>query len=407
MVNARKFGVLCCAALLGVVSCGDPESNTYARRVESVGELIEVQGAIGEVGDYLIGNQKIRVILQNQGWSRGFGIFGGGIIDADIVRPGTQGDFGRGNGKDNFGEFFPALFLQAFDVASRRQRDENGELVELPAIEVLNDGTDGEPALIRTRARAGDFITLASIIGEEITKDATAVVFETDYLIKPGARHIEITGRLTNRGSSAAKLDGEGLAGLLSTIGGSTIESLPIPLGDVLLFGSGNNPFAPGGITDPFGDGEEVRAAGYDLRFAVEDAYTLGVSLPSLPGLVTDFLASSGEDVSYGFAIGETESNYPYSNRDLFAVDPKIGSRSPRSWYPSSSAHLRVRIIRQRQRRLRPKRPLNGPNILSSVMVRFSRFSTSLIRSAAFKPVSSGQRSKTSSPVTRWLGRIS
>ena len=48
------------------------------------------------------------------------------------------------------------------------------------------------------------------------------------------------------------------------------------------------------------------------------------MSLPSLPGLVTDFLASSGEDVSYGFAIGETESNYPYSNRDLFAVDPKI-----------------------------------------------------------------------------------
>ena len=67
-----------------------PESNTYARRVESVGELIGGPGAIGEVGDYLIGNQKIRVVLQNQGWSRGFGIFGGGIIDADIVRPGTQ-----------------------------------------------------------------------------------------------------------------------------------------------------------------------------------------------------------------------------------------------------------------------------------------------------------------------------
>ena len=297
MRGIQTFGILCCAALMGVVSCGDPESNTYARRVESVGELIGGPGAIGEVGDYLIGNQKIRVMLQNQGWSRGFGIFGGGIIDADIVRPGTQGDFGRGNGKDNFGEFFPALFLQAFDVASRRQRDENGDLVELPAIEVLNDGTDGEPALIRTRARAGDFITLASIIGEEITKDATAVVFETDYLIKPGARHIEIIGRLTNRGSSAAKLDGEGLAGLLSTIGGSTIESLPIPLGDVLLFGSGNSPFAPGGITDPFGDGQEVRAAGYDLRFAVEDAYTLGVSLPSLPGLVTDFLASSGRRI--------------------------------------------------------------------------------------------------------------
>ena len=87
MRGIQTFGILCCAALMGVVSCGDPESNTYARRVESVGELIGGPGAIGEVGDYLIGNQKIRVVLQNQGWSRGFGIFGGGIIDADIVRP--------------------------------------------------------------------------------------------------------------------------------------------------------------------------------------------------------------------------------------------------------------------------------------------------------------------------------
>ena len=40
MRGIQTFGILCCAALMGVVSCGDPESNTYARRVESVGELI-------------------------------------------------------------------------------------------------------------------------------------------------------------------------------------------------------------------------------------------------------------------------------------------------------------------------------------------------------------------------------
>ena len=56
MRGIQTFGILCCAALMGVVSCGDPESNTYARRVESVGELIGGPGAIGEVGDYLIGN---------------------------------------------------------------------------------------------------------------------------------------------------------------------------------------------------------------------------------------------------------------------------------------------------------------------------------------------------------------
>ncbi len=54
-------------------------------------DLIGGEGAIGALGDWMIGNQHIRVIIQDQGWSRGFGIFGGGIIDLQTVGvPGFQ-----------------------------------------------------------------------------------------------------------------------------------------------------------------------------------------------------------------------------------------------------------------------------------------------------------------------------
>ena len=65
------------------------------QRIESYNQLIGGPGALGGIGDYLIQNGKIRIIVQNRGLSRGFGIYGGGIIDADLVRSGSvDGDIG-------------------------------------------------------------------------------------------------------------------------------------------------------------------------------------------------------------------------------------------------------------------------------------------------------------------------
>ena len=92
--------------ILGVVltgtmlSCESPEATSYAKMVETPDELIGGPGALGMVGDYLLSNDKIRVIIQDKGWSRGFGVFGGGIIDADIVRPrGRDGSLPAGKDK--------------------------------------------------------------------------------------------------------------------------------------------------------------------------------------------------------------------------------------------------------------------------------------------------------------------
>ena len=98
--------VVCCLS-----ACGAEGGFAYAQKITSPALLIGGPKALGALGDYLLANENIRVIIQRGGWSRGFGLFGGGILDADLVRPGFLGE-GRGNGYDNFGEFFPALFFR-------------------------------------------------------------------------------------------------------------------------------------------------------------------------------------------------------------------------------------------------------------------------------------------------------
>ena len=127
--------VFALAALLGVVllsSCQNVEPEARARRVVTRADLIGGPSALGEVGDYLLENDKIRVIVQDKGFSRGFGVYGGGLIDADLVRPIPPGGAAGGHGRDQFGELFPIALLQA---------------LEPNKVEVARDGRDGGAAV--------------------------------------------------------------------------------------------------------------------------------------------------------------------------------------------------------------------------------------------------------------------
>ena len=309
--------VAAAATLLAMAGCESSDATSYAKMVETPDELIGGPGALGMVGDYILSNNKIRVIIQDKGWSRGFGVFGGGVIDADIVRP-RDVDGREPAGRDNFGEGFPVFFLKAFDVEDQRIRDENGEVVEVKGIEVINDGSNGEAAVVRTYAKGGDFLTMMGDMLDNAV-DTSNIHFETDYILEPGARHIIIRGRLANDTSRTVAVAKPLLAGVLG------VESLDVPVGDILLFGAGNNVFAPGGVTRLERD-NDPKKAGFDLRYSVEASFAVqaenGVSLPALPGLVTDFLATRGDGVSYGYAAGDDERNYTWLNRDQYSLDP-------------------------------------------------------------------------------------
>src|SRR5688572_29892202 len=112
-------------ALALLAGCND--RTVVAKQIRSRSELIGGPRAIGEVNDYLLANERIRVIVQNDGYSRGFGIYGGSLIDADLQRPETFGDSAGGHGNDNFSELFPGLFLKAMKPTSiETQNNEDG-----------------------------------------------------------------------------------------------------------------------------------------------------------------------------------------------------------------------------------------------------------------------------------------
>ena len=80
-----------CAAL-GVVltlawaGCGEG-SSVSARQATSRAQLVGGERALGDIGDYVLENERIRVVVQGPGYSRGFGVYGGSLIDADRRRP--------------------------------------------------------------------------------------------------------------------------------------------------------------------------------------------------------------------------------------------------------------------------------------------------------------------------------
>ncbi|MBI5509111.1 MAG: CehA/McbA family metallohydrolase [Deltaproteobacteria bacterium] len=320
MQRAAVTAVTLAVALFCLSGCEAKNAGAYARRITTPEELIGGPSALGQVGDFIIGNSKFRVIIQDQGWSRGFGIFGGGIIDADLERPGAVGTAGGGKGRDNFGELFPALFLQAFDVEDQTRLDPaTRKTVQIPGIEVIKDGAAGGDAVIRTRASGGDFLTLVSeLLGAAIPQ--RGLRFETDYVVHPGTRHVEIVGRLLNAGGQAVELPDPGLATLLQRFG---VAALQVPLGDVTLFGEGNDVYAPGAVERA---GAAPKPVGFDLRFSVDASYAIARSLPALPGLVVDFLATAGPDVSYGFAVADHERNYVAMNRGEYEKDHQVAA---------------------------------------------------------------------------------
>src|SRR4051812_38778706 len=70
-----------------------PGTGASAAVVKDSTQLIGGEGATGRLGDVLLQNDKVRVIIEQPGRSIGPILSGGHIVDADIQRP--QGEAGR------------------------------------------------------------------------------------------------------------------------------------------------------------------------------------------------------------------------------------------------------------------------------------------------------------------------
>lgn len=170
--------------------------------VTDAGELIGGPLAQGRIGDVLLKNDRIRVIIQKPAKNAGVNSFGGNIIDADLV----------GGAGDHFGSLFPLV---------------NAEwTVNYYNYEVVADGSDGGPKVLRAYGRIDvyDYLNLSfiadvaeSMVGQQVTwsrrfddrgdpfdiysdlKGADQEIV-TEYSLAPGASHVKIDTTFRNGG---------------------------------------------------------------------------------------------------------------------------------------------------------------------------------------------------------------
>jgi hypothetical protein len=158
-----------------------------ARRITDPADLVRGPLADGQVGDYLLANTVARFIIQDAGKRDIYsvGAFGGNIIDAELLaRP----------GRDNFLEIQPAVNVET--------------VINAQLVEILNDGQDGRPAVIRTCGPDDvlDFVNPSTIIedigqipfpaaADDVNYDVTGC---TEYTLEPGQAYVRMETTITN-----------------------------------------------------------------------------------------------------------------------------------------------------------------------------------------------------------------
>ncbi len=199
-----------CSGSNGAANPAPGAARAEAFRISSESDLIGGPAAIAGLGDWMIRNDRIRVIVEDAGPSIGFvGAFGGGILDADLVRGADE------PGNDRITQTFP-VFLPRGAEAER--------------IEIVADGSDGGAAVLRVTGHDGSFSFLQSFGDISIPDTPLDLAFTTDYVLAPGDAHLTMRTTLTNRGS----------------------KRRTVIVGDVLLFGSDLQIFGPGYPLDDF-----------------------------------------------------------------------------------------------------------------------------------------------------------
>lgn len=298
-VLAAAVGAALAATLVNACGQSSEEKNgqASARFVGHRSELIGGDRALGDIGDVLIENERIRVVIQREGFSCGFGVYGGSLIDADLRRPQEEGSSLTPVGFDQFAELFPAFFVQATAV------DE---------VKILNDGSNGEPAQVAATGTAGDFLELAGMLNRAVTgsnsnwQQATSpprLRYTTIYELAPKTQYITTRFIVENLTNVDLALPGRDSVFLFNILG-LPLEGFTVPIGDIALFGQTSKVFIPG--------------VGFDLRFGLERAYARNIDFPAFPGFAAEYVAAKADGVSYGIVAEESEANYVWNKRDIY-----------------------------------------------------------------------------------------
>ena len=273
-----------------VAGCSDAAPHARAQRIGALDEAIGGPHAIGRIGDFLLENDQIRLVIADTGvdpsdprnstYGRVNTTFGGTLVDADLQRPGG----GRARGNDQLAELLPGFVFS---------------VIKPTRVAVTHDGSDGRPAEVTVTGTPSDLLQEVYLLDTGLV-GTTNLEFTQTYRLVPGKRYVELETTIKNTAAGAHPfpfLEPSQLKSLGFEIPGIENLQLSVPMGQLPLMGGEQQLFAPG-------------ATGFDLRFAIEASYDQAGGFPAFPGLVIDYLASRGHGVSYGLTVPASPDNY-------------------------------------------------------------------------------------------------
>lgn len=171
---------------------GSTGGSAAAAQISDVGDCVGGPLSRCAVGDFLLSNDEIRVVIQDvqRNYLGGIGQFGGQIIDADLVRT-------VGADRDNFEEWAVSLNIES--------------TAHYTNVTVINDGSNGGPAIIRATGVDDllDLLNPSSTIADfgfslpsSADDNDIPVTITTDYILEPGARFVKVETTVQNTGGS-------------------------------------------------------------------------------------------------------------------------------------------------------------------------------------------------------------
>jgi hypothetical protein len=169
------------------------QGHARAGRITKTSELIGGLNAKATLGDYKLYNDKIAVIVAQADVPRGFNLFGGDVLDADIIRPAGEG------GHSRYGQVINSLFQ---------------EVMHPDQITVTNDGQNGGPAIVHMHGHEDVIPLFDSILSGLFTSVPTDIDIEVDYILPPDSNVLEIKTTLFNPARTSADI-GQPLAAFI------------------------------------------------------------------------------------------------------------------------------------------------------------------------------------------------
>ncbi len=316
----KRFLAWFVALVLAFVACAcqqgdDSYRNARAYQVTSRAQLIGGPKAAGSVGDYILENERIRVLINGHATDVNTSLRGGAIIDADIVRQEDAFSPARG-GNDRFVELIPVFDVKLFGIETIPGSGPVAR-VEANAIKVLNDGSDGGAAEIRVEGVLTNIISLLKFL--PVPLSMLPVKAEVTYRLAPGKAYVEINSKYTllnKDGSQPAQTHEVPLRPI--TAQDNVISSLVVgaEFGDAVFFGDSLDMIGPG-------------VFGFSSSFYISDQAELGRSTFTNPPLV-DWTAGVSSDIGYGLVAPDAPLSFPLMESfltlalQMVTVDPKL-----------------------------------------------------------------------------------